>query len=111
MRVPLAVFIAVAPAGASAVTPESSCAVILAAQTGEIIGGASVCGMPEDRLVMAGGKVIGRIRDLATSGAETARAQASHERAVRRGADQVARAGPEACRAAIDRFRALELGR
>lgn len=111
MRALLCLSIVLHSSAAFAITPESSRAVILAARTGDAIGGASVCGVPEDRLASAGRRAAGQVRDLATSGAELARAQATHERAIRSGADRVARDGPDSCRTAIDRFRQMELGR
>ena len=62
----LSVLLAFVGTSAVAITPESSRAIILAAQSGEVIGAASVCGMPERELIEVGRQVIGRIRDLAT---------------------------------------------
>ncbi|WP_375458548.1 hypothetical protein [uncultured Enterovirga sp.] len=58
-------------------------------------------------LVDVGREVIRRIRDLATTAADTERARLAHERAVERGAARVLRAGDTACPEARERFRAL----
>lgn len=107
MQIALCLLLALSPAAALAVTPESSRAVILAAQTGEVIGAASVCGVPEKALLKVGREIIGRIRDWATTPAEIERALLAHERAVERGAARVRRAGEGACHEARERFRAL----
>lgn len=107
----LSVILAFVGASSLAITPESSRAVILAAQSGEVIGAASVCGMPERELVEVGRQVIGQIRDLATSDGELARARRAHEEAVSCGAERATRAGEKACPEALERVRALTRAR
>ena len=58
-RVLLIVSVALLPVAAAGVTPERSEAVIIAARTGEVIGAATACGVPEAELVELGRKVIG----------------------------------------------------
>lgn len=53
----------------------------VATRTGEIIGAASACGVPDDELIALGRKVIGWARDAARDAAELRRAQAAHEAA------------------------------
>ena len=92
------------PAAGQAHSP----AIALAANSGEVIGAASVCGVPEARLVALGRKVIGFIRDLATSAEELRAAQAAHESAVQRSAAVASRNKAEACGSAFNRFEELE---
>lgn len=80
----------------------------IAARTGEIIGGASVCGVAEGELIALGAKVIRWARDTAQSAAELKQAQAAHEAAVQRAADRVARQRASTCEATVRTFRELE---
>ena len=107
-RVLITLSVALLPAAATAVTPERSQAVSIAARTGEVIGAAAACGVPEAELVELGRRVIGRARDTARDAAELKRAQGAHEAAVNRGAARVRQAGRGACDAALTALHALE---
>ena len=100
--------VAVVATSAVAITPERSQAVTIAARTGEVVGAAEACGVPESELVELGRKVIGWARDTARDAAELRRAQQAHEAAVTRGADRVRRARGNACEGAVAAFRDLE---
>ncbi|WP_375458494.1 hypothetical protein [uncultured Enterovirga sp.] len=54
LRVLITLSVALFPAAATAVTPERSQAVTIAARTGEVIGAAAACGVPEAELVELG---------------------------------------------------------
>lgn len=98
---------ALVAAPALAITPISSPAILTAIRTGEIIGAAEACGLPEGELIELGRKVIGRFRETARDAAELQRAQTLHEQAVGRGAQRIA-TGRETCARAVEAFRALE---
>lgn len=100
--------VALVTTSAVAITPERSQAVTIAARTGEVVGAAEACGVPESELVELGRKVIGWARDTALDAAELRRAQQAHEAAVTRGADRMRRAGGKACEGAVAAFRDLE---
>lgn len=93
---------------ASAQAASRSEAEAIATRTGEIIGGASACGIPEGELVALGAKVIRWARDSARSAAELKRAQEAHEAAVQRSADRVGWRGASACDATVRTFRELQ---
>lgn len=107
-RVLLTLLVVLLPAATLAVTSERSQAVAIAARTGEVIGAAAACGVPEAELVELGRKVIGWARDTARNAAELKRAQSAHEASVTRGAARMRRTGAKACDAALAAFRDLE---
>lgn len=107
-RVLLTISIALLPVAAAGVTPERSEAVIVAARTGEVIGAAAACGVPEAELVELGRRVIGWARDTARDAAELKRAQGAHEVSVTRAAARVRRSGRGACDAALAAQHGLE---
>lgn len=82
----------------------------IAGRSGEAVGAAAACGVPNDELIAFARTFIRGIRQAATSDEELQRAQAAHEAGVQRGSDEVRRAGAAACPAAIERFRALARG-
>ena len=107
-RVLITLSVALFPAAATAVTPERSQAVTIAARTGEVIGAAAACGVPEAELVELGRRVIGWARDTARDAAELKRAQRAHEVSVTRAAARVRQTGRGACDAALAALHALE---
>lgn len=107
-RVLLALSFALFPAAATAVTPKRSQAITLAARTGEVIGAATACGVPEAELMELGRRVIGWARDTARDAAELKRAQRAHEGSVTRAAARVRQTGRGACDATLAALHALE---
>lgn len=107
-RVLLTLSVALLPVAAAGVAPERSEAVTIAARTGEVIGAAAACGVPEAELIELGRKVIGWARDTARDAAELGRAQSAHEAGVTRAAARVRQAGRGACDAALSALHALE---
>ncbi|MBM0206112.1 hypothetical protein JNW90_26160 [Micromonospora sp. STR1s_5] len=71
---------------AAAITPLSQ-AESMAWRSGEVIGAASACGVPESRLIAVGRITIGLIREVASSPAQAERARKLHEQIVTRTAD------------------------
>ena len=84
-------------------------AVAIAARTGEVIGAAATCGVPDGELTAVGRKVITWAKNAAHDAAELRRAQSAHETAVSRGAARVRRAGESACAATLRSLRELEM--
>ena len=79
-------------------------AVELARSTGEVIGAAMACDVPDERLIAIGKEVIGRVREAARSPREVGQARKAHEAAVKRASDPV----PTNCPEAIRLFEELE---
>lgn len=107
-RVLFTLSVALTPAEVTAVTPERSQAVMVAARTGEVIGAAAACGVPEAELVELGRRVINWARDSARDAADLKRAQQAHEASVTRAATRVRQTGASACDVALAAFRELE---
>ncbi|MBM0203975.1 hypothetical protein JNW90_13280 [Micromonospora sp. STR1s_5] len=72
-------------------------------RSGEVIGAASACGVPESRLLAVGRTTIGLIREVARSSAEVERARRLHEQVVNRTAERL-RYQQSECPAAIEAF-------
>lgn len=101
-----AAWLAVAPVSVQAASRSEAEAI--ATRMGEIIGGASACGIPEGELVALGAKLIRWARDAARSAAELKRAQDAHEAAVQRSAERIGRRRASTCDATVRTFRELE---
>lgn len=76
-------------APAFAVTPESSPAVLSAMRSGEIIGAAVACGVPEEQLGPLRRKAAQAFRAKATSDADLDRAHLLYDQALAHGAEEV----------------------
>ena len=84
-----------------------STAETMAARSGEIIGGASVCGVAGERLVALGKEVIEQVRFAAQSPSEQTLLQNVHEAALYALASKVSR-HPGMCSKVTKSFQALE---
>lgn len=104
-RLSAAFLITVALAGPAQAASEAE---RIATRTGEVMGAAAECGLPEGELMTVARKVIGWARDTAKDAGELRRAQAAHEAAVNRSAARVQKAGVGACAATVRAFRDLE---
>jgi hypothetical protein len=93
-------------ASAWAVTPLSP-AESMAQRSGEVIGAAAACGVPESRLVAVGRTTVYRIREVARTPAEAERARKLHERTVASTAMKV-RNQQNGCPTAIEGFERAE---
>lgn len=102
-----ALTLALALAGPAPIRAASE-AETIAARTGEVLGAAAACGVPEPELVALARKVIGWARDSARDAGELRRAQTAHEAAVGRAAERIQRAGEGACAGTMRAFRELE---
>jgi len=85
----------------------SSPGIAEAVRTGEIIGGAMACGVPQGRILSVARSVTRRISELAQSPDEIRQARTFHEDAVKRASERI-KAGEGDCGEAVHSFDRLE---